>query len=89
MTRYVAVLVPLPNGRWRAYIPDLVGCGRKADDQAAALDAVTRCAREWLAQGSDQAVPLPRGINRIRADQGWAEQRLIDWSKAIIKIVQL
>ena len=90
MTRYTAVLMPLESGAWRAYIPDLVGCGREADDQAAALDAVTRCAREWRAQlPSKQVVPLPRSLDLIRADYRWAEERAIDWSKAVVVAVDL
>jgi len=90
MNRYIAVLVPLQNGGWRAYIPDLVGCGREADDQAAALDAVTRCAKEWLAKlPNNHVIPLPRGTEQIRADQPWTEQRLVDWAKAVLKVVQL
>jgi predicted RNase H-like HicB family nuclease len=87
---YVAVLVPLQIGGWRAYFPDLIGCGREGDDADAALESATQAAKDWLAQPPNkQVVPLPRNIDQIRADKGWADQRLVNWSKAIIRTVQL
>ena len=90
MTRYTAVLMPLETGAWRAYIPDLVGCGREADDHAAALDLATKAAKDWLARlPNRRAVPFPRSLVQIRADHRWVEQRAIDWSKAVIVVVDL
>jgi predicted RNase H-like HicB family nuclease len=87
MTRYTAVLMPLETGAWRAYFPDLVGCGREADDRAAALDLATKAAKDWLARlANKQAVPFPRSLDQIRADHRWGEERGIDWSKAVVVI---
>jgi predicted RNase H-like HicB family nuclease len=90
MTRYTAVLMPLESGAWRAYFPDLVRCGREADDRAAALDLATTAARDSLARlRNERAVPWPRSLDLIRADYRWAEERAIDWSKAVIVAVDL
>jgi predicted RNase H-like HicB family nuclease len=90
MTRYIAVLMPLMTGAWRAYFPDLVGCGREADDRAAALDLATHAAKESLARLPKQRVlPLPRSVDQIRADYRWVEERAIDWSKAVVVVVDL
>jgi predicted RNase H-like HicB family nuclease len=90
MRRYIAVIISLPTGGWRAYLPDLVGCGREADDPDAALDFAIRAAKGQIAQLTNkQVVPLPRSLDQIRADKEWAGQRLVNWSKAIVKLVQL
>jgi predicted RNase H-like HicB family nuclease len=61
MSQYIAVLMPLETGGWRAYFPDLVGCGREGDDGAAALDAATKAAKDRIAQlPNEQAVPSPQ-----------------------------
>ena len=90
MTRYTAVLMPLETGAWRAYFPDLVGCGCEADDRAAALDLATKAAKESLDRlPKQQAVPLPRSVDQIRADHRWAAERAINWYKAVFVVVDL
>jgi predicted RNase H-like HicB family nuclease len=90
MGRYIPVAMPLPTGGWRAYFPDFADCRREADNADAALDSAASAAKAWMAQlPKCQPVPFPRSIDQIRADQGWADQRQVNWSNAIIRVVQL
>jgi predicted RNase H-like HicB family nuclease len=89
MSGYIAVAIPLPTGEWREYFPDLMGCAREANDPDAALDSATRAAKAWIAHSQNQTVPLPRTLDEIRSDAGWADQRLVNWQKAIVRIVHL
>jgi hypothetical protein len=49
-----------------------------------------RPVKECLARLPKQrVVPLPRSIDKIRADHRWVEERAIDWSKAVVVVVDL
>jgi hypothetical protein len=55
-----------------------------------AKDAATKTAKDRIAQlPNEQAAPSPRSLDQIRADHAWAEQRSINWSKAVIRVVRI
>jgi predicted RNase H-like HicB family nuclease len=92
MKHYLAVLIPNADGGWRAHLPDFPGCRAEAQTVEAAVDASGRAATEqarWLrAQGV--SLPTPQTYEEVRHfGNGWAAERNIDWSKAVISLVPL
>jgi predicted RNase H-like HicB family nuclease len=92
MKHYLAVLVPTAAGGWRAHFPDFPGCradGHSVEDAImAASTAASELARSLRAQGA----PLPhsRSYEDVRLySNGWAEERGIAWSDAVISLVPL
>ena len=88
--RYVAVLVPLEAGGWRAYLPDFPGCAREGPDADTALESATRAAKERIAQlQTKKDRPAPRSPLEIREDRIWAAHRAINWSLAVMSLIIL
>ena len=92
MEHYLAILVPLGDGGWRAYFPDFPGCRAEGKSVKAAIDASAAAAAEharWLrAQGV--SLPKPQTYQQVRDHgNGWAAERGIDWSRAVASLVKL
>jgi predicted RNase H-like HicB family nuclease len=92
MKHYLAVLVPTAAGGWRAHFPDFPGCraeGRSVEDVIASASTAAAERAQWLRA---QGVSLPRFQSyedvRYSAD-GWAKDRDIAWSEAVISLVPL
>jgi predicted RNase H-like HicB family nuclease len=92
MKHYLAVLMPTAGGGWHAHLPDFPGCDAEGPSvevvMAASSGAASEMAR-WLQQ---QGVSLPTSQTyedlRYRMN-GWASERGIDWSRAVITMVPL
>ena len=90
MKHYLAVLVPLPKGGWRAHFPDLPGCRAEASSVEAAILYARSAAWELLGKLQlDGVAPVPRTLEEIRSDEAWAAERSIDWTKALISVVSI
>ena len=92
MKHYLAVLVPHDNGGWRAHFPDFPGCRAEGDSVEAAIDAAAAAAADharWLrAQGV--SLPHPQTHEDVRHhSNGWAAERGIEWSRAVLSVVKL
>ena len=90
MKHYLVVLVPQPEGGWRAHFPDFPGCRAEALSVEAAIVsgslAAAAMARSLRSQG--RVAPLPQTFEDVRHySNGWASERGIDWSKALISVV--
>jgi predicted RNase H-like HicB family nuclease len=92
MARYVAVLVPSGgDDEWSAHLPDFQGC--KASSASAdlamrqAAENAATMVRQIRAQGL--SLPSPRNLEQIRADSDWAAQRRLDWSRAVVSLVEV
>jgi len=88
MRHYIAVLIPDDEVGWRAHFPDLPGCRAEARDVDVAVARASNAASELvgklLLNGSP---PMPRTLEEIRADEAWAAERSINWTKALISVV--
>ena len=92
MKHYLAVLLPTANGGWRAHFPDFPGCraeGHSVEDAiAAACSAASEQANRLLAQGV--SLPQSQSYEDVRHHtNGWARERGIVWSDAVISMVPL
>jgi predicted RNase H-like HicB family nuclease len=92
MKHYLAVLVPTTEGGWRAHFPDFPGCraeGRSVEDAIAAAKTAAYEQARWLrVQGA--SLPRSRSYEDLRLfANGWAEERGIVWSDAVISLVPL
>ena len=92
MKHYLVVLVPQAETGWRAHFPDFPGCGAEASSVKQAVDAaasaVTAKSRWYQAQGV--SLPTPQTYEELRhSSNGWATERSIDWSKAVLSVVKL
>jgi predicted RNase H-like HicB family nuclease len=92
MRHYLAVLVPQPEGGWRTHFPDFPGCralGSSVEDAIAASKAAASEQAAWLRQ-QGVSLPRPQAYEEVRYHlNGWAVERDIDWSKAVISLVPL
>lgn len=92
MAHYLAVLVPLVGGGWRAHFPDFHGCRAEGQTVEAAIDASGAAATAQARLLQEQGIPLssPQTYSNVRqADNTWAAERGIDWSNAVISLVRL
>lgn len=90
MRHYIAVIVPHAEGGWRAHFPDLLGCRAEAQDIEVAVARASDAASELVGKLLlDGGLPTPRTLEEIRADEAWAAERSIDWTKALISIVKV
>lgn len=92
MKHYLAVLIPQADGGWRVHFPDFAGCRAEGPTVEAAIDAsiaiVAEHARWFHQQGV--SLPTPQPYEDVRHhSNGWAANRGIDWSKAVITLVRL
>jgi len=90
-THYIAVLVPEQSGGWSVLFPDLPGCATHGPSVHEAITAASGVASAWLAatRKSGDPTPAPRSYEDIRADEAWALDRGIDWSTAVVSLVQV
>ena len=88
---YLAVLVPMADRTWRAYLPDFPTCevdGRLAElSLAGARDSLSHVVGQLVAQGI--ALPTRRSYEAIRSHSAWAAERGIDWDSALICVVDV
>jgi predicted RNase H-like HicB family nuclease len=87
---YLAVIVPTAGGAWRAHFPDFPGCRAEAasveEAILAAKSAVSAAGRALQAQG--RQLPVAQTFEHVRDHSNrWANERGIDWSKALISVV--
>jgi predicted RNase H-like HicB family nuclease len=92
MNHYLSVLVPLPEGGWRAHFPDFPGCRAEGRTVEAAIDAamaaVADHARSITTGG--RHLPTPQTFEEVRhGSNGWAAERGIDWSNTVVSLVRL
>lgn len=92
MVRYLAVLMPDDaQGSWCAHLPDFAECEVRSSSADVAIrgaaEIATRAARRYRAQG--RSMPRPRTLEQIRADDGFAAQRGLDWSRAVISVINV
>ena len=92
MKHYLAVLVPRADGGWRAHFPDFPGCRAEGHSLEEAVASASTAAAErarWLrAQGV--SLPKSQAYEDVRHNaNGWAKERDIAWSKAVISLVPL
>lgn len=92
MKHYLAVLVPTADGGWRAHFPDFPGCraeGHSVEDVIASASTAAAEQARWLrAQGV--SLPQSRSYEDVRCNgNGWAKERDISWSQAVISLVPL
>jgi predicted RNase H-like HicB family nuclease len=90
MRHYLAVLVPQAEGGWRAHFPDFPGCRAEASSVESAIlsasSAAAAMARSLRSQG--RVLPVPQTFEDVRHHtNGWASERDIDWSNALISVV--
>ena len=91
MAHHIAVLVPLPLGRWRTDVPDFPGCS--AEDSSA-LTAMSRARERAEAMATEivrrgEGLPRPRDLLSIIRDRSWREQPHVDWKAAIISVLDV
>lgn len=88
MMHYLAVLIPLAEGGWRAHFPDFPGCRAEGASVEAAIAASRIAVSEQAHRlGSEGASPpSPQSYEDIKAN-GWGIARGIDWSEAVISLV--
>lgn len=86
---YVVVLVPQHGGGWRAHFPDFAGCRAEGQRVEEAIGAAARAVSALIEGLEDQGtgIPEPRSLEAIRADEKWAAERSIDWSKCVVSLV--
>ena len=92
MTHYLAILVPQDQTGWRAHFPDFPGCRAEANTVEAAIDAAAAAVRARATWYRVQGVSLPRPqtYEEVRHySNGWATERGIDWSRAVLSVVKL
>jgi len=87
MSHYVAVLVPRPNGGWRAYLPDVPGCRADSQEVESAIVSAIRLASELIDTLPGGELPQARSLEEIRTDDAWARNCEIDWTKALVSVV--
>lgn len=92
MKHYLAVLLRTANGGWRAHFPDFPGCRAEGHSVEDAIEAARTAASEranWLlAQGV--SLPQSQSYEDVRHHtNGWARERGIVWSEAVISMVPL
>jgi predicted RNase H-like HicB family nuclease len=92
MKHYLVVLEPLADGGWRAHFPDFPGCraeGHSVEDAIASARSAAAEQARWLgAQGV--SLPQAQSYEDMRCNaNGWAEERGIVWSHAVISLVPL
>jgi predicted RNase H-like HicB family nuclease len=87
---YIAILVPESSGEWTVLFPDLPGC---------ATQGVTILEAQWMATEAAELhletmrfdgreIPNARSLEAIRADEAWAREFHIDWTKVVISMIR-
>ena len=92
MRHYLAVLVPNEDRGWRVHLPDFPGCRAEAPTVEAAIDASGNAAAEHAhrLRAHGLCLPTPQTYEEVRHfSNGWAAERNVDWSKAVVSLVRL
>jgi HicB-like antitoxin of HicAB toxin-antitoxin system len=84
---YVVVLAPQPSGGWCAHFPDIPGCRAMGDTIDVAIENSARQVVSRLERAHE--MPVRRSHEEIRADDAWARKRGIDWSTAVVNLVEI
>jgi predicted RNase H-like HicB family nuclease len=90
-THFIAVLVPERGGGWSVLFPDLPGCATRGKSVPEAITTAADAATAWLGASREQGedIPAPRSYEDIRGDDAWARDRGVDWSTAVISLIQV
>lgn len=90
MKHYIAVLCPQADGGWRVHFPDFPGCRAQAQVIEKAIDAAAHSVAGHVAQlrHRKEMIPEPRSLETIRADEAWARDRNIEWSRCVVSMVR-
>ena len=86
MAHYVGVLVPLEAGGWRALVPDVP----ELQVEGASLDLAIFHAANALTeikQKLNGSIPAPRDLTEIKANNGWAADRNVDWHTCVVTMI--
>lgn len=91
MTHHLAILVPLPSGKWRAHIPDYPECVAEAEKASDATMLAAACAEACAQQKLEdhKSLPHPRDLQSIQHDSQWCRDHHIDWRSSVISMVRL
>ena len=89
MAHYISVLMPVSAGGWRALFPDVPECEVHGDSLDMAVFRAAGALTEYVERTFGDVPPSPRELNEIKADNDWAAQHAIDWSKAVVTMVPL
>jgi hypothetical protein len=84
---YVVVLAPQSGGGWCAHFPDFPGCRAMGDRIEVAIENSSREVVSRLELVHD--MPSPKSQDEVRANAAWARQRGIDWSTAVVSLVNI
>jgi predicted RNase H-like HicB family nuclease len=88
---FITILVPQGGGGWRAHFPDFPGCRADGDRVNVAIEGAAHEVQLRVDElkSSRKPLPTPRSYEEVRADDGWARERNIDWSTAVISLVHI
>lgn len=91
MRHYLAVLIPRAENCWRVHFPDFPGCRAEGADVEMAIRASKREAGQVLRQieRAELPAPKPSSFSDVRENAALAVEHGIDWSTAIINLVDL
>lgn len=87
---YIAILVPESTGAWSVLFPDLPGCTTHGETILEAQWMATEAAELHLEtmRFDGRELPIARSLEAIRADEAWAGEFQIDWSKVVISMIR-
>jgi predicted RNase H-like HicB family nuclease len=81
---YIAVLIPERKG-WSVLFPDLPGCATQGENLEEAISMAADALGGHLAVARDygDAVPAPRSMEEIKADEKWCAENGVRWGEAM------
>jgi predicted RNase H-like HicB family nuclease len=91
MNMYLAILIPQDADGWSAHIPDFPSCSAASSNADLAKMRVAQEVAIVVGEmrRSGNRPPLPRPLEDVRADREWAEDRKLDWSRAVVTMVEV
>lgn len=91
MNLYLAILIPGDSDGWSAHIPDFPSCSAASPNADLAKMRVAQEVAILVGEmrKSGGRPPLPRPLEDVRADQAWANDRKLDWSRAVVTMVEV
>ncbi|HKP24289.1 MAG TPA: type II toxin-antitoxin system HicB family antitoxin [Dongiaceae bacterium] len=87
---YIAILVPEGTGEWTVLFPDLPDCTTQGATILEAQWMATETAELHLEtlRFDGREMPIARSLEAIRADEVWAREFQIDWTKVVISMIR-
>ena len=92
MNMYLAILMPEDSDDgWSAHIPDFPSCSAASRTADLAKMHIAKEAAILVGEmrKSGNRPPLPRALEDIRFDHDWARDRKLDWSRAVVTMVEV